>query len=341
MGGLKMEFQDTILQGDVLENLRKLPDNLVDCVVTSPPYWGLRDYGVGGQIGLEITPKQYINKIVEVFSEVKRVLKPEGTVFLNLGDTYFSSGSTSDRFGGIPHPEYSCLGDAQLKSQGRGKGTPDGKWLQPKQKLLIPERIAISMQEEGWLLRNYIVWYKVNHMPESVTDRLTRSWESVFFFTKSEKYYFNLDNIRREHVSSCKKSSRKMTKINRFGKTSTFNGGQDYNPLGGNPGDVWALTTEPYKEAHFATFPQKLVRRCLSCGCQKEGLVMDPFSGSGTTLYVARKMASHYLGIELNSEYVTLSKKRLITIPNRLDSFVQHPNLTHLLACNNQIGEEL
>ena len=329
-----MSYQDKILQGDVIETLRKLPGDLVDCVVTSPPYWSLRDYGVEGQIGMEEHPQEYVNKIVSVFDEVKRVLKPAGTVFLNLGDTYYTKSGSN--FKGS-NDSYS----AQADKVGIRSGNQlrelfcDGKWLQSKQKLMLPERIAITMQDHGWILRNSIIWHKPNHMPESVTDRLTRSYETVFFFTKSKKYYFNLDSIRRPHQTSCdcKRSNRKMTQIMTFGKTSTFNGGKDYNPLGGNPGDVWTLTTEPSKVAHFATFPTKLVRQCLKCGCPVDGLVLDPFTGSGTTIYVARKMALHYLGIEIKPEYVELARARLAKIPARLDTFLQEPRL---LACERQ-----
>jgi DNA modification methylase len=348
-----MSFTDTILQGDVLEQLKTLPADLVDCVVTSPPYWSLRDYGVEGQIGMEQHPQEYINKIVGVFHEIKRVLKPTGTVFLNLGDSYYTKSGSN--FKGS-NDSYS----AQADKVGIRKGNElrelycDGKWLQSKQKLMLPERIAIAMQDDGWILRNSIIWYKPNHMPASVTDRLTGAYESVFFFTKNRQYHFNLDGIRK-HISP-----ETMARVQRNYKTSpkTYNNnfGADnhkkwaekvkhdivvgregnfaysdplhvkpYNHLGANPGDVWSLTTEPNKIAHFATFPTKLVRRCLNCGCPKEGLVLDPFSGSGTTLWVARKMALHYLGIELKPEYIEIAKKRLANIPSRLDSFICEP----------------
>jgi DNA modification methylase len=330
-------FRDTIIQGDCLTELCKLPSELVDCVFTSPPYWGLRDYGVSGQIGLEIQPTEYINKIVEIFREIKRVLKSTGTVFLNIGDTFFGGNL------GLGQPDnWKSLSTTNI--EGYGHKSPEmlafieqrnklkSNWLRPKQKMLIPERVAIAMQDDGWLLRNSIIWHKINHMPESVTDRLTRSYETVFFFTKSEKYYFDLNSVRKQPISNCGSGIRKISKTQKFSSTSCFNGGDtSYNSLGSNPGDVWSLTSEPYKEAHFAVFPQKLVRRGLSCGCPKEGLVLDPFAGSGTTLYVARKMALHYLGIELNPKYVELAKKRLNTIPDRLESFLVSP---HLLACD-------
>lgn len=408
-GGIMMEmFQDTIIQGDCLTELKKAPSDFVDCCFTSSPYWGLRDYGLQnvkvwggnpecehewqsreyalhngrgdaqkgakfsdqepipdiplsdgtcvkcgawkGQLGLEPHPQMFIDHIVEIFHEVQRVLKPTGCLFLNLGDTYFGGGRGQKFAEGYKQASNkdssSYASIPPVKSDG-------SNWLRPKQKLLIPERIAIAMQDDGWLLRNSIVWHKINHMPESVTDRLTRSYETVFFFTKSSKYYFNLDKIRKPYpkatIDRCKRAfqsnnktyaanfdtskhvtwAKKITKhdlaTNRIGNFSYSDPlhTKAYNPVGANPGDVWSLTQEGYKEAHFATFPTKLVYRGLSCGCPPDGLVLDPFSGSGTTLYVARKMALHYIGIELNPEYIKLAKKRLDKIPSRLDLFVE------------------
>jgi len=321
------QYIDKILQGDVIETLRKLPGDLVDCVVTSPPYWSLRDYGVEGQIGMEDHPQQYIDKIVEVFDEIKRVLKPAGTVFLNLGDTYYTkSGSnfkgSTDAF------------SAQADKVGIRKCNElrekfcDGKWLQPKQKLMIPERVAIKMQEHGWILRNHIIWFKPNHMPSSVTDRLTGSYESVFFFTKSQRYYFNLDAIRKPAANATVVRQKYVHNGGKSGQEAVARPrkpGEFANPLGVNPGDVWQINTEPSFGEHIAVFPTKLVKQCLKCGCPKNGLVLDPFAGSGTTLFVARKLALHYLGIEIKPEYVKIIKKRLTVIPERLETFL-HPN---------------
>lgn len=315
----KQIYQDRILQGDALKVLSTLPGEMIDCVVTSPPYWGLRDYGVDGQIGLEEQPKEYINKIVSVFDEIKRVLKPTGTVFLNLGDTYYGAmRSTAKYASGITNQ---WRPDTPLR-----KNLPKTNWLQPKQKLLIPERIAIEMQEHGWILRNHIIWFKPKHLPSSVQDRLTSSYESVFLFTKAREYYFNLDAIRMPHLWASKDKRSQLRRVE--GKSGKITEGKystnavGYHPLGANPGDVWAINTEPSFAEHFATFPTGLVKRCLLCGCPKEGLVLDPFTGSGTTLFVARSMALHYLGIELNSNYVEIAKARLSKIPARLDTFL-------------------
>jgi DNA modification methylase len=358
-----MQLTDTILQGDALDTLCKLPDNLVDCIVTSPPYFGLRDYGVEGQLGLEVHPNEYIAKIVDVFREAYRVLKPTGTLFLNLGDTFFGGNL------GVGQPEgweslstknidgYGHNSD-NMKSFVEARNKLKSNWLRPKQKMLIPERVAIAMQDDGWLLRNSIIWYKLNHMPESVVDRLTRSYETVFFFTKSEKYYFNLDAIRKENtLSTLQRVQRAVNKNETYGLNTHAKYEQTgfspqnlfarpgrkaiqqcLNPKGANPGDVWELTGEQNKiKVHFATFPTKLVKRCLSCGCPKNGVVLDPFAGSGTTLYVARKLAYHYLGIELNSEYIKVAQKRLAVIPERLDRFI----VPQIMVCNSSDSQNI
>ena len=198
--------RNTILQGDVLEQLRELPNDCIDVAVTSPPYWGLRDYGNSKQIGLEVNPLNYIAKIAEVSHEVMRVLKPCGSFWLNLGDTYFGGMLTN----GQPK-DWKCLstenkpekfGQDQLKAFVKERNKLKSNWLQHKQKMLIPARVAIALQDQGWILRNEIVWHKINHMPESCQDRLTRSWESLYFFVKSEKYYFDLDAIRKPLTES-------------------------------------------------------------------------------------------------------------------------------------------
>lgn len=321
MSSTNLEYTDKILQGDVIEQLQKLPGEFVDCVVTSPPYWGLRDYGVEGQIGLEEQPKEYINKIVSVFDEIKRVLKPTGTVFLNIGDTYYGAMRFTAKYAsGIINQ---WRPDTPLR-----KNLPKTNWLQPKQKLLIPERIAIEMQEHGWILRNHIIWFKPNHLPSSAQDRLTGSYESVFFFVKNPDYYFNLNAIRKPAANATVVRQNYVHNGGKSGQEAVSRPrkpGEFANPLGVNPGDVWQINTEPSYEAHIAMFPTKLVKQCLKCGCPKDGLVLDPFTGSGTTLVTARKLSLHYLGIEIKPEYVEIAKKRLTAIPERLETFLQ-PN---------------
>jgi len=339
-----------ILCGDCVSVMKELPKESVDLVVTSPPYWGLRDYGVDGQIGLEDHPNRYIESLVLVAKQVKRVLKKSGSFYLNLGDTYCSIGSK--RFGGVVNYDYSVLGKNQLDNQGRGRITKEqqGKWLQPKQLMLIPSRTAIALQHDGWILRNDIVWYKPNHMPSSVTDRLTNSWEHVFHFVKNRKYFYDLDAIRTKHIWAKTDSRSKLRRVE--GKSGKITNGTyatnavGYNPKGKNPGDIrkiehtaeffiqkgsggnvnlpssthpqgknpsdfWKVTTKPFKGAHFATFPPNLIKPMIKSSCPEDGVVLDPFCGSGTALVVAHKLGRKWVGIDLNPEYCELARKRL------------------------------
>jgi DNA modification methylase len=221
---------------DVLKGLKQLKSESIDCVMTSPPYWGLRDYGVKGQIGLEPHPQEFINKMVEIFEEVKRVLKKTGSVYLNLGDTYFGA-TRMDRT-----TENASIGAKRIDF----KFDKDGSnWLQPKQLMLMPSRVAIALQENGWILRNDIIWNKPNPMPSSVKDRLNTTYEHVFHFVKSRKYYYDLHAIREKN--KCIDKSLK----------------------GKNPGDFWSIVTQPFKEAHFAVFPEALCLKPLKASVPK------------------------------------------------------------------------
>jgi len=338
-----------IYNNDVFAALKQMQEQAikVDCVITSPPYWGLRDYGIDGQIGLEKHPQEYIQKIVSVFSEVKKVLKPEGSVWLNLGDTYFGGGGGN--YGTGLESKKEC-NPANFLNRVKEEG-----YLVAKQKMLIPHRVAIAMQEDGWILRNDVVWHKPSHMPSSVTDRLTNSFEYLFHFVQRKKYYYDLDAIREPHkevslerikkpwngerpnmaswsgmkienmcnekgknpadvwdLKSSKIDSEKLgsprARLNREG----YSKDNFYHAKGKNPSDFWSINTEPYPEAHFACFPTKLVRKPLQATCPKEGTVLDPFVGSGTTLLEAQKQCKSGIGIEINPEYVKLIKKRLL-----------------------------
>jgi DNA modification methylase len=283
----------------------------------------------------------FIEHIVEIFREVRRVLKPTGTVFFNIGDTYFGGKGQSGR---KDHNIEQRIAEGRtlqkkqwtLNEQDAPQDLckADGKWLQPKQKLLIPDRTAIAMQEEGWLLRNQIIWYKHNHMPESMDDRFTRCYEEIFFFTKNPDYDFDLDAVREPShtVPWSTKPSAKAYAGNsprsnyqgKFEKAMAETVGSPrarlatreivnfYNGKGKNPGDVWEVNTEQSSIKHYAMFPTKLVRRGLLAGCPKGGLVLDPFAGAGTTLFVARRLGYHYLGIEMNPQNVEIAKKRLL-----------------------------
>lgn len=288
----------------------------MDCVITSPPYWGLRDYGVEGQIGLEKHPQEYISKMVRIFGEVKKVLKPTGSVWLNVGDTYCgaaTSSSTGKKDFGKIRKGYPI--DKSLD----GKGcSPNHKniiwrnptnWLQPKQKMLMPHRLAIAMQEDGWILRNDIVWHKPSHMPSSVKDRLTNSFEYLFHFVQKRKYFYDLDAIREEHKTGGVHKRNKKWALARGQKESESLACS--HPSGKNPADVWSINPKPYPEAHFACYPPALVEKPLKATCPKDGVVLDPFIGSGTTLQVAQEMRKNGIGIELNPEYIKLIEKRV------------------------------
>jgi site-specific DNA-methyltransferase (cytosine-N4-specific) len=297
----------TLHHGDALDVLRTLPVGSVNCAVTSPPYYGLRDYGIPGQIGTEETPADYVQRLVEVFSEVRRVLADDGTLWLNLGDSY-SSGSSGqsgmaklgERYRGGGHSD-------AIAKQGR-RGDPT---MGPKNLMLIPHRVAFALQDDGWILRNAVVWTKPNAMPESVTDRLSTKYEMVFLFSKKPRYWFDLDPIRAAHVKVWTPGANGGHKRAGMDGNNIDIAGPHAN--GSNPGDVWNIATAPYPSAHFAVFPPELPRRCIVSGCKPGGTVLDPFHGSGTTGKVAVENGRKYVGIELNREYLDLSLQTRLT----------------------------
>lgn len=304
-----MEF-NRILQGDSLEVLKTLPDNIIDCCITSPPYFGLRDYGVEGQIGLEETPEQYINKLVDIFHEVKRVLKDDGTLWVNIGDSYAGG---AGRWGGSDF-----LSDKQISNNGSLSQIPvSKKWqhktIKSKDLIGIPWMLAFALRADGWYLRQDIIWHKPNPMPESVTDRCTKSHEYIFLLSKSQKYYFDYEAIKED-------AKTKPTKRNKhaegyqadYAKGDRFSPGERVYGADGrrNKRDVWSVPVKPCKEAHFATFPEELIKPCILAGCEVDGVVLDPFFGSGTTGMVAQKYNRNYLGIELNPDYISIANKR-------------------------------
>lgn len=261
-----------IVCGDVREKLKEIPDNTFNTCITSPPYWGMRDYGHGNQIGAEDTINQYVENLVRCFSEVKRVLREDGTFWLNIGNTYTSGNR------GWRAPD--------AKNKGRAMSyrpeTPEG--LKPKDLIGEAWMVAMALQQDGWFLRSDIIWYKPNCQPESVKDRVTVSHEYLFMLTKSEKYYFNQVGIK-EPTSDGKGAKNKRT--------------------------VWSINTEPCKEAHFAVFPRDLVRPCIIGGSPEGGLVLDPFFGSGTVGVVAIETGRKCVGIEAKVEYVDIAKNRI------------------------------
>lgn len=263
-----------IIVGDAREILRGFADSTFRCAVTSPPYWGLRDYGIKGQIGSESDVNDYISDLVKVFAEVRRVLTEDGTLWLNIGDSYTSGGRT--------------WRDDDAKNKGRGMSyrapTPVG--LKPKDLIGVPWKLAFALQAEGWYLRTDIVWNKPNCQPESVKDRPTRSHEFVFLFSKSERYYYDWESILEPALDRQQRAKNRRT--------------------------VWNINTEPYPGSHFAVFPKALVRLCVLAGSQSGDRVLDPFLGSGTTGVVCNEAGRRCTGIELKPEYADLARERLL-----------------------------
>lgn len=293
---------------DCISGMKQLAANSVDCCITSPPYLGLRDYGTDGQIGNEVDVKDYIDNLVSVFSEVYRVLKPTGTLWLNIGDSYNGSGK-----GGACYPE-----NAKKYKQGTNNGcinnivkTKNYSGFRRKELIGIPWRLAFALKDNpGWLLRQDIIWSKPNPMPESVTDRCTKAHEYIFLFSKQCDYYFDSEAIKEESVEF-------QTRMNRC------NAGHVYSKIkhisdkfrdlrsNRNKRDVWTIPVAHNKFGHFATFPEELVANCIKAGCPDGGLVLDPFSGSGTTGVVAGKLGRQFVGYEINPEYVELANQRI------------------------------
>jgi len=304
-----------LYQGDALETLKQMEDESINCCVTSPPYWGLRDYGVDGQLGLEPTPDEYVANMVEVFREVKRVLRNDGTLWLNLGDCYNGSGGAGGDYskGGLK--------EGQPKYPGRKVAT-----LKPKDLVGIPWMVAFALRADGWWLRSDIIWAKPNPMPESVTDRPTKSHEYIFLLSKSARYYYDADAIKENSVDPQGSAARyKYTFSGRDGLIMPDGKPQQIAPKGirefsskRNKRTVWNITTKPFSEAHFATFPPELPEICIKAGCPEGGTVLDPFAGAGTTLYVAEQLGRNSIGIELNPDYCDIIRRRMAGLETNL-----------------------
>lgn len=287
--------------GDVRQVLRHLPDASAQTCVTSPPYFGLRDYGVDGQIGLEQTPDAYVSEMVAVFREVRRVLKDDGTLWLNLGDSYANDGKWGGSTGG-KHAS-GLHGNTGVGRERKFTG------MKPKDLIGIPWRVAFALQSDGWYLRQDIIWHKPNPMPESVRDRCTKAHEYVFLLSKSERYYFDYEAIREQAVKGHAGSSfdKGKTAKHQLGRASTAERKDDGLRT---KRSVWSVSVKPYKGAHFATFPADLIEPCILAGAPRGGTVLEPFSGSGTTLAVADKHGRKAVGIELNPKYCDLAVAR-------------------------------
>lgn len=366
-------MKDCILHGNCIETLKTIPDESVDCCITSPPYYGLRDYGtgewIGGdpncphrrmskfsektttghkqeelignvgdaiyksvcplcgavredkQIGLEETPEEYIDRLVSVFREVKRIIKPEATLWVNIGDSYEAQrGGSYQPAETLAGGEHGKATNGQATNRGRGTGynptrNASAIGLKHKDLIGIPWLLAFALRNDGWYLRQDIIWHKPNPMLESVKDRCTKSHEYIFLLSKSPKYYFDYEAIQEEAI--CKDDRRAgMGHIDYDGKrggNQTSLGQQSFVSISEyrNKRDVWSVIPSHYKEAHFATFPEELVTPMLLAGCPKDGVVLDPFMGSGTTGAVAILNKRHYIGCELNKEYIDMANKRI------------------------------
>ena len=298
---------NTIYNMDCRKGLKLLKDNSIDCCITSPPYWGLRDYGINGQIGLENSLKEYINELVKVFREVRRVLKPTGTLWLNLGDCYVGTGG--DRKSKVKNEIFQKQQEhnPQGGRYSRRKKLLDMN-LKPKDLIGLPWRIAFKLQEDGWYLRSDIIWDKSNCMPESVKDRPTKSHEYIFLLTKEPYYYYDFEALKEPCINGDPNPPRGSK-----GVIGSLNKGRRENvkmnvPLQyRNKRTVWRVATDNLRQTHFATFPPKLIKPCVIGGCPKGGIVLDPFMGSGTTGMVAIQNYRNYIGFELNPKYIEIA----------------------------------
>ncbi len=314
-----------MIEGDALASLRTLPDQSVHCIITSPPYFGLRDYGVDGQMGLEPTPAEFVAALVGVLREARRVLRDDGTLWLNLGDSYARNPAKGGSGPNGKHDFIPAYGDARKIIAANAKtGSSDGfvvraarpgtraaaSWLKEKDLIGIPWRVAFALQADGWYLRQDIIWHKPNPMPESVTDRCTKAHEYIFLLSKSPTYYFDSAAMQEPAVKgaagstfhSGKTAEHQMGRSSEAPRTETGTR---------NKRSVWTVTTKPFKGAHFATFPPDLIEPCVLAGCPAGGTVLDPFFGAGTTGLVARKHRRNCIGIELNPAYYDLATQRL------------------------------
>ena len=324
---------DKIYQGDSLATMKTWPDAFVQTCVTSPPYFGLRDYGHEGQVGQERTPEAFVSKLVEIFSEVKRILRPDGTLWLNLGDSYNNYAGNRGAGNGISKNTHQAM---QQKPRGYGLSV---KNLKNKDLIGIPWMTAFALRSDGWYLRDEIIWAKPNPMPSSIKDRCTRAHEHIFMFSRSPRYHYDHKAIRTplkatsiaQNLDAQAGSNRPESKANGAMKAVCFGGtkksgegaesytgrtktGNTWDP-GTDPGatkrSVWTVTTRPFKGAHFATFPADLIEPCVLAGAPRGSIVLDPFMGAGTTGMVAARHGRRYLGCELNPAYVKMADDRI------------------------------
>lgn len=312
------ENTNKIICEDAIKILRKIPDESINCCITSPPYYGLRDYHNEKQIGRESIVEEYLDRLKQVFHEVKRTLKKDGTCFIVIGDSYAGSGKK----GKYIDPKYPKGRNGQNNSI-----TQNVSGYKSKDLMGIPWRLALLLREDGWYLRSDIIWHKENAMPESCKDRPTRSYEHVFLLTKSAKYYYDyyamvepMKDVSKERYMRGRKSNNKYLKENSGASVQKINKAREYGEYKGdnipqfrNKRDIWTINTASYRGEHYATFPPKLVEICMIAGCPKGGIVIDPFIGSGTVGFVALMLDRKYIGIELNERYCNLARERIET----------------------------
>jgi DNA modification methylase len=307
-----------IIRGDALKVLQRLPTESIDCVVTSPPYWSLRDYGVRQQIGLEASPEEYIERLCTVFDEVRRLLKPAGTCWVNLGDAYATRSSKTSRKPKHPQPILSPSSNSALDFK-RPLARLPGKCL-----VQLPARFALEMIERGWILRNEIIWHKPNCLPQSARDRFTVDFERLFFFVKQRRYYF-----RQQFEPLCGRDRLLSRLINPESRRKRVYGDKYVSAInprtaeasrlrilryGRNKRSVWRIAVRPFRGEHFAVYPPELIETPIQAGCPKGGVVLDPFMGSGTTALVAQQLDRNFIGIDLNPDYIRLARQRLAAV---------------------------
>jgi DNA modification methylase len=306
----------TLLQGHCLDVLKTLPEESVQTCITSPPYFGLRDYGCGGQIGLESTPEQFVQSLVDVFAEVHRVLKKDGTLWLNLGDSYAAQRSGTSMpaetlAGGVGGKGDKAAHRGHDGAAGHAHRNASNIGLKHKDLIGIPWRVAFALQSYGWYLRQDIIWHKPNPMPESVTDRCTKAHEYIFLMTKSPKYYYDHESIKDPVKQDWGTRDRTNGKYHNEGTGLQPHSGLEKSYETANKRSVWTVTTKPYKGAHFATYPTELIRPCVLAGSRAGDVVLDPFNGSGTTGFVSVEERRKYIGIDINPEYLALADARI------------------------------
>jgi len=297
-----------------LDTLKRMADKSIDCVITSPPYWQLRDYGYDGQWGLEPTFNEYLEHLWQLMDEIYRVLKDEGTCWVNLGDSFSTQSGTN---AALARGKNYDADSTYLVNRGES-----GKLLKPKNLpnkclLLIPHRFAIGCIDRGWIVRNDIIWAKRNGMPESVTDRFSKKHEYIFFMVKSEKYYFNLDAIRDKHkAESITRNQYGLAKYNdeNASRNREFKAGDFLHEKGKNPGsvsDFWDVTTKGSSDQHFASYNTDLIKKPILAGCPEGGIIYDPFMGTGTTAMAALRSNRNFIGSEMSEEYIKICENNI------------------------------